>query len=73
MPNNTPDGKEIRFLRADALPPAYLELIALLEPAVGTGIAKDYQEFFGMVSRSEFFMFNPIVQGRYLFSCCVVL
>ena len=26
-----------------------------------------------IVSRSEFFMFNPIVQGRYLFSCCVVL
>jgi hypothetical protein len=47
---HTPDGKEIRFLCADALPPAYLELIALLEPAVGTGIAKDYQEFFGMVS-----------------------
>jgi hypothetical protein len=47
---HTPDGKEIKFLCADALPPAYLELIALLEPAVGTGIAKDYQEFFGMVS-----------------------
>jgi hypothetical protein len=35
---------------ADALPAAYQELIALLEPAVGTGIAKDYQEFFGRVS-----------------------
>jgi hypothetical protein len=47
---HTPDGKEIKFLCADALPPAYLELIALLEPAVGTGIDKDYKEFFGMVS-----------------------
>jgi hypothetical protein len=27
---HTPDGKEIKFLCADALPPAYLELIALL-------------------------------------------
>jgi hypothetical protein len=47
---HTPDGKEIKFVCADALPAAYQELIALLEPAVGTGIAKDYQEFFGTVS-----------------------
>jgi hypothetical protein len=47
---HAPDGKSVTFLCSENLPAAYLELIALLEPAVGTGIARDYQEFFGTVS-----------------------
>ncbi len=45
-----PDGKSVKFMCSESLPAAYLELIALLEPAVGTGIARDYEEFFGTVS-----------------------
>jgi hypothetical protein len=44
------DGKSVTFVCSDPLPLAYLELIALLEPAMGIGIDKDYEEFFGTVS-----------------------
>jgi hypothetical protein len=47
---HTADGRSITFICGDPLPPQYLELIALLEPAVGTGIEKDYEDFFGTVS-----------------------
>jgi hypothetical protein len=47
---HTADGRSVTIICSDPLPPAYLELVALLEPAVGTGIDKDYEDFFGTVS-----------------------
>jgi hypothetical protein len=40
----------VTFVCNDPLPQAYLELIILLEPAVGMGIEKDHKEFFSTVS-----------------------
>ncbi len=47
---HSPDSKNITFLCNNPLPQLYLDLISSLEPAVGMGIEKYYQDFFSTVA-----------------------